>query len=95
MPFYGPEACDFEITRSSAIGEEDKVVEKQEASFWERRWNLAGVKWIVLANMPTFNKDHQDGMVENKCKELELAMGGETAIRSITWPVILILASNK
>lgn len=93
MPFYGPEACDFEITPSSAIGAEEKVVEMQEAGFWERQWNVAGVKRFVLANMPTFDQDHQD--VVNKYKELEQAMGGETAIRSITWPVVLTLASKK
>lgn len=94
MPFYGPEVCDFEITRSSAIKEAEKVVEKQEAGFWERRWNPAGVKRFVLANMPTFDADQQDERVESKYQELAQAMGGETAIRSITWPVVLILASK-
>lgn len=95
MPFYGPEACDFDITLSSAIGAEEQVVAKQEAGFWERQWNVAGVKRFVLANMPTFDQDQQDKRVEKQYQELEQVMGGATAIRRITWPVVLILASKK
>ena len=95
MPFYGPEACDFEITPSSAIVAEEKVVEKEEAGIWERRWDLGGVKRFVLANLPTFDQENEDERVESKYKELEQAMGGEGAIRKITWPVVFILASKK
>ncbi|MCJ1473400.1 hypothetical protein MMC13_002051 [Lambiella insularis] len=52
MPFCGPDACDFEITRSSKIGPEEKVTEIKEPGFWERQWDLAGVKRFVLANLP-------------------------------------------
>ena len=95
MSFYGPEACDFEITPSSAIGVEEKVVEKQEPGFWERRWDLGGVKRFVLANLPTFDEENQDERVETEYKKLGQAMGGEDAKRKITWPVVLILASKK
>ncbi|KAL8744212.1 MAG: hypothetical protein Q9190_003519 [Brigantiaea leucoxantha] len=95
MPFYGPEACDFEITSSSAVGPEEKVIERQEAGFWERRWDLEGVKRFVQVNLPTFDEKSRDERVESKYQELEVAMGGEGAIRKITWPVVLILASKK
>ena len=95
MPFWGPEACDFEITPMSAVQAGEKVVEKQDASFWERRWDVGGVRGFVLANLPTFDAERQDERVESKYKELEQAMGGEGAIRKITWPVVLILASKK
>jgi trans-aconitate 3-methyltransferase len=96
MPFYSPEACDFEITPSSKIGSEEKVVETQDRGFWERQWDLAGVRRFVLANLPTFDEENnQDERVEGTYEELEQAMGGEGAIRKITWPVVLILASKK
>ncbi|KAJ7225621.1 S-adenosyl-L-methionine-dependent methyltransferase [Mycena pura] len=95
MPFYGPEACDFTITRSSKIGPDEKVVEKKDPEFWEKQWDLAGVKRFVLANLPTFEENNQDERVEGKYEELGQAMGGEGAVRKFTWPVVLILASKK
>ncbi|KAF2236468.1 S-adenosyl-L-methionine-dependent methyltransferase [Viridothelium virens] len=95
MPFYGPEACDFEITPSSAIEDGEKVVEKKDLTFWERQWDITGVRRFVLANLPTFDKNIEDERLMTKYKELEEAMGGEGAIRKITWPVVLILASKK
>lgn len=95
MPFYGPEACNFEITPSSAVGPHEEVVEKEDASFWERRWDLDGVKRFVLAILPTADEKQQDERLTSKYTELKQAMGGETAIRKITWPLVLILASKK
>ena len=95
MSFYGPDACDFEIEPSSAIGPDEKVVEKQEASLWERRWNVEGVRRFVLANYPSFTEEMQDEIIARKYEELAKAMGGEDAVRKITWPVVLILASKK
>ncbi|KAL8831004.1 MAG: hypothetical protein Q9170_005489 [Blastenia crenularia] len=95
MPFYGPEACDFEISPSSAIGSEEKVVEKDEAGFWQRRWDLAGVKRFVSVNLPTFDENDRNEQVEGKYEKLGQAMGGNGAVRRITWPVVLILASKK
>lgn len=40
-----------------AIEAAENLVEKQEADFWERQRNLAGVKRFVLANLPTFDED--------------------------------------
>lgn len=44
------------------------------------------MKRFVLANMPMFDRDHEDeeSEVEKKYKELEQAMGGETEVRSGT-----------
>lgn len=95
MSFYGPAACDFEIEPSSAIGPEEKVVETQDPGFWERRWDLTGVKQFVLANLPSFDGVNEDEVVKSKYQELEQAMGGNGAVRKITWPVVLILASKK
>lgn len=95
MPFYGVEACDFDITSSSAIGAHEKVVETQDLAFWERQWDLAGVKQFVRVNLPAFDDKIQDQAIAGKYKELGRAMGGKSAIRKITWPVVLILASKR
>ncbi|KAL9091103.1 MAG: hypothetical protein Q9165_005030 [Trypethelium subeluteriae] len=95
MPFYGQDACDFEITPSSAIGDGEKVVEKKELTFWERQWDITGVRRFVLANLPTFDSNTEGEGTVAKYKELEEAMGGQGAIRKFTWPVVLILASKK
>lgn len=95
MSFYGPGACDFEITPSSAIAPEQKVVETRDAAFWEKEWDLTGVRQFVVANLPTFDEKALDELVLSKFRELGQAMGGEGAVRKITWPVVLILASKK
>ena len=95
MLFYGPEACDFDITPSSAIGAEEKVAETQDAGFWERRWDVADVRRFVLASLPAANETILDERLDSKYRELEREMGGEGAVRKITWPVVLILASKK
>ncbi|RDW91709.1 hypothetical protein BP5796_02874 [Coleophoma crateriformis] len=95
MPFYGSDACDFEITLSSKIGPGEKEVKYKDLQFWERQWDLAGVRRFVQALLPAFDRNNNDDVVEGKYKELEEAMGGEGAVRKITWPVVLILASKK
>jgi hypothetical protein len=50
---------------------------------------------FVKATLPTFDENDQDERVEANYMELGEAVGGETAIRKITWPVVLILASKK
>ena len=95
MPFYGPEACDFELEPSSAVAVGETVVTKQDTSFWESRWDLAGVRRFVMANLPGFDQEEVDESVEAKYEELGHAMGGEGAVRKISWPVVLILASKK
>lgn len=95
MPFYGPEACDFAVEPSSAVAVGDTVVEKQDAGFWEKRWDLAGVRRFVMANLPGFDQAERAEGVEAKYEELGQAMGGEGAVRKISWPVVLILASRR
>ena len=96
MPFFGPEACDFEVIRSSAIQAHEKVVEEQDAGFWESHWDIGDVKRFVLGNSPvvTTAADEQ-GKIESKWGKLKQAMGGERGTRKITWPVVLILATKR
>ena len=95
MPFYGAKACDFEVEHSSAVASGETDVAKQDAGFWERRWDLAGVRRFLMANLPGFDQEKSDETVEAKYEDLGQEMGGEGAVKKISWPVVLILASKK
>ena len=95
MPFYGPSACDFEVERTSAIAEGEKVYEEKDPGFWAERWDIDGVRRFVSVNLPTFEGTKEDEGIEERYKELEEAMGGPGAERAITWPVVLILGTRK
>ena len=98
MPFYGPAACDFEVERTSTIGEEERVWEEKDLGFWAERWRADEVKRFVAVNLPRFEEDKagkEDEVMANRYQELEEAMGGKEAERAITWPVVLILATRK
>ena len=98
MSFYGPEACDFEIERTSAVEKGEKVHEEEDPGFWAERWDIEGVRRFVSVNLPKFEetvKGEEDEIIERKYKDLEEAMGGPGAERQITWPVVLILGTKK
>ena len=95
MPFYGPESCDFEIEPSSAVAVGETIVEKQDVGFWASSWDLAGVRRFVTAILPVFDQQERDERVEGWYEELGQAMGGEGAVRKISWPVVLILACKR
>ena len=95
MPFNGPESCDFKVEPSSAVAMDETVIEKQDTSFWERRWDLAGVRRFVMANLPGFDQQERDKGVEALYEELGEALGGAGAVRKISWPVVLILGSRR
>lgn len=94
MPFYGPEACDFGIETSSAVSEGEKTTEVEDMTYWERSWDIDGVRRFVSVNLPTFDGGKNDRRVEELYNDLMESMGAEGAIRKITWPVVLILASK-
>jgi hypothetical protein len=95
MPFYGPGACNFEVTPSSVIAETEIVSMIDDLAIWERSWDVADARRFILANFPTFDEANEDDTVRELYKELETAMGGSRAKRKITWPVVLILGSKK
>ncbi|KAL8800931.1 MAG: hypothetical protein Q9182_004813 [Xanthomendoza sp. 2 TL-2023] len=94
MLFSGPASCDFEVQTSSQVREGEKVEEVRDLGFWERKWDLAGVRRFVSVNVPTFDASVTAEGVEELYRELGEKMGGEGAVRKIGWPVVLILASR-
>jgi len=97
MVFFGPDAYDFEVEKVSKIGKGEKIIDTKDLSFWEKQWDVAGVRKFVRAIMPPASVEEGvvDGRIEDLYGELEEAMGGKGAVRKISWPVVLILASKK
>ena len=97
MPFFGPDACDFDIEPVQNIGEKDEVSETEDLGFWKNEWDMAGVKEFVSASFPT-SKDTKgmvDKVMDDYFKDLTEAMGGEHEVRAFSWPVVLILATRS
>ena len=44
----------------SASGTEEKVVKKQNASFWDMQWDLGELKPSVLVKLPICDKENQE-----------------------------------
>lgn len=96
MCFYGPYACDFEVAKVSRIDtDKESLWEFEDLTFWERRWDVHGVRRFVTALLPHFGDERfkVEG-IEEMYAELARAMGGEGVARKITWPVALILATK-
>lgn len=101
MMFYDIEACDFEVQvmekwKGGKDGEEEVVEEIEDLGFWERKWDLDGVKRFVGALLPTFDRSllETEEMVA-LWQKLGEAMGGTKEERRIGWPVVLILGSKR
>ncbi|KAH8807457.1 S-adenosyl-L-methionine-dependent methyltransferase [Xylogone sp. PMI_703] len=99
MPVVGSNACDYPIEPSSAIDEKnEKVIKINDPNFWAESWDVQEVRRFVECLIPSFETLKAAGAyehIEPKYRELEQAMGGKDAKRSLTWPVVLILATRK
>lgn len=95
LVFYDKEACDFPIETSSMVTEDEKVSNSSDEDFWAEYWNLSEVRRFIEVNVPGIYVSDKDPEVEAWYEELELAMGGKEAKRKISWPVALLLATNK
>jgi trans-aconitate 3-methyltransferase len=94
MCFYGKEVCDFEVDKVSKIGKEEKILQINDLSFWEKHWDVAGARRFVSAILPPVAaaKETENEIIESLYRDLDKEMGG---VRKVTWPVVLILASKK
>jgi hypothetical protein len=97
MAIVTPNAYDFEVEKISKIGEEEKIINTKDLTFWERKWDVEGIRKFVRAILPpkADGEEIRDERIEELYGELEGAMGGKGALRKISWPVVLILASRK
>lgn len=96
MPFFGRDACDFEIERLNRIGKGEEVSEIRDDVFWEKKWKFAGLKDFIGASFPgTKEMQDDDAEIQDLLKQLRSEMGGGEEVRKFTWPAVLILASRK
>ncbi|KAL8786124.1 MAG: hypothetical protein Q9213_002990 [Squamulea squamosa] len=99
FPVSGPNACDYPIEPTSSINAEtEKVIEQGDPQFWAESWDVDEVRRFVECLIPIFAEKKANGEyqhIEPNYLALEEAMGGKDAKRSLTWPVVLILATRK
>ncbi|KAA8570729.1 hypothetical protein MFRU_011g02080 [Monilinia fructicola] len=94
--FFTPAACDFELEPISKVTAEEEVIEVEDPSMWERRWDMRGVKDFIDYSFPNV-KSLVDGNdeIQGLLKKLQYAMGGEREIRAFKWPIVLVLATKS
>lgn len=96
LSFFTANACDYPVEAVRNIGEHETMTEEEDASFWERSWDIDMLKRFVKASFPTPNDlERPDGKMDSLFEQLMDAMGGEIAVRQFSWPAVLILASKK
>lgn len=94
--FHDGDACGFPIEPSSAIKPDEKVIEMSDETMWAESWDVNEVRRFIDANLPSFfGEANADPQVETWYAELEKAMGGKGAKKSIAWPVVLLLATKR
>ncbi|KAI4137138.1 MAG: hypothetical protein L6R39_007455 [Caloplaca ligustica] len=95
LPFFGPDACDFEVERTSRVGGwEEMHHHLKDESFWEVRWDFATLNDFVAASFPGMKALQDDDRdIQRLLDELRIQMG--VGVRKFAWPVVQILASRK
>ena len=95
LPFFGKEACDFEIEKVCRVEAGEEMSEIRDDSFWEMKWDFAGLKDFVEASFPGMKEmQDKDPEIQRLLKEIMAKMGGEGHVRSFTWPVVQVLAAR-
>ena len=96
MPFFGKEACDFEVERVCRVGPGEEMIEIRDDGFWEQKWDFAGLRDFVEASFPGLKEmQDEDPEIQRLLGEIKVKMDGEGHFRSFTWPVVQILAARK
>ncbi|KAL8675934.1 MAG: hypothetical protein Q9186_007489 [Xanthomendoza sp. 1 TL-2023] len=97
LPFFGQEACGYDIQPVSNVAEGEKCVEKEDTGFWVNEWDAAGVKEYFRVLFPGFREavGEEDQEIDGLFVRLTEAMGGEGVRRRFTWPCALVLATRR
>lgn len=94
--FFSRHATDFDVETKSSITDDERVSEERDPSFWLKEWDLDWVKRFVKASFPKPRElDKPDPGMDKLFEELGAAMGGQSAVRKFSWPVVLILATKR
>ena len=92
---FSQEACDFKIEPIRNVRNNEETTEKEDAELWKGSWNIHGVMNYIYSSFPGVKeKVTADIEIDELFRQLAEAMGGESAVRHYTWPVVLILATR-
>ncbi|KAF6236847.1 hypothetical protein HO173_005138 [Letharia columbiana] len=97
LPFFGKEACGFDIEPVLNISEGEKVTISEDPEFWMNGWDVTAVKRYFSVLFPGFKEANGEGdaKIDGLFKELTEIMGGEDAVRRFTWPCVLLMATRR
>ena len=98
LPFFGREACGFEVDLVSKVRTgEEKVEEREDPSWWRNDWNAEELKKYFSVLFPGFKEaiGEGDAEIETLFGELTGLMGGKNKKHPFTWPAVLIMATRK
>ena len=97
LPFFGKEACGWDIEPVSNVKEGENVIVKEDPDFWMNMWDLAALKAYFSVLFPGFREAIGEGdeEIDRLFKELGEVMGGDGVTRQFTWPCVLLLATRR
>ena len=97
LPFFGREACGWDIEPVSNVRQGEKVIVKEDPDFWRNHWDIAAVKRYFSVLFPGFREAIGDGdaEIDKLFGELARVMGGAGVVRQFTWPCVLLLATRR
>ncbi|KAL9597701.1 MAG: hypothetical protein Q9219_004958 [cf. Caloplaca sp. 3 TL-2023] len=98
LPFFGQEACGYEIEPESNVAEGEKMEVVEDSGFWAREWDIGGLREYFRVLFPGFRGaigEEGDVEIDGLFAELDEAMGGEGVVRRFTWPCALVLATRR
>ncbi|MCJ1332453.1 hypothetical protein MMC10_009146 [Thelotrema lepadinum] len=97
LPFFGQEACGFEIDAVSSVKAGiERVEEREDWEWWRNDWDLGELKRYFSVLFPGFKEAVGEGdkEINRLYKELSELMGGERQVRQFTWPAVLVMATK-
>ena len=97
LPFFGKEACGWDIEPMSNVAEGENVVIQEDPQFWANEWDVAALKSYFAVLFPGFKEatGEGDAEIDGLFDDLTEVMGGGGVVRRFTWPCSLLLATRR
>ncbi|KAI9736906.1 MAG: hypothetical protein M1818_005957 [Claussenomyces sp. TS43310] len=95
--FCSKEGYDFEFEPVDQRGEEETTKEVIDREFWAEDWDVERVMAYLGSVYPNYREKAGEryGELEEMLEELRAALGGGEARKTVSFPVVLILATSK
>ena len=97
LPFFGAEACGFDIDVVSHVQAGERTEERVDPEWWRNDWDLAELKRYFGVLFPDFKQalGKGDTGIDALFNDLGEKMGGEGVMCQFTWPAVLVLATRR